>query len=109
MDAIDVKTALRNILQILQTDPVKYRNFGIYWWFIKTLLKREYTKANLSLLGDYMDNSDAAKLPGGMDLQATLKAAFVEYQLNASFNMGSNRVQDANGSVYIIFDQDAGF
>lgn len=108
MGAIDVEQAMRNTLQILQTNPANYRNFGVYWWGIKAVLKRYYTKENLYLLGDYMDTGEAAEATQAMDLQSLLRAAFEEYGMNVRYNLGRNTVYDMDGDPYVIFDQDAG-
>lgn len=107
MDAGEIEQTMRNVLDILQTDPARYRNFGIYWWPVKALLKRYYTRDHLYLLGDYEDPDGASRVPR-VPLQEMLQRAFQEYAQNARFNLGRNIVSDAADEPYRIYDEDAG-
>lgn len=106
MDKNIINKSLRSILQILQEKPAAYRAFGIYWWPIKTMLKSEYTKDNLYMLGDYEDADGAGRVPN-VGIEEMIGLAFSEYHLNTVLGMGSNQVTDTEGEPYIIFDQDA--
>lgn len=103
---IDPKQLAASTLQLLQADPAKYVNFGVYWYLIKALLKRFYTRDNLFLLGDYVDSSVTDRMPAHADLSEALAAAVAEYQQNASFNLGSNVVTDADGEAFTLIDTD---
>lgn len=107
MDARAIEQAMRNVLGTLQADPARYRNFGIYWWPVKALLKRYYSRDNLYLLGDYEDPDGAGRVPR-VSLQEMLQRAFQEYAQNARYNLGRNTVSDAEGEPYRIYDEDAG-
>ena len=37
---MDIQDALRNVVQQLQTEPKRYKLFGVYWWALKTLIRR---------------------------------------------------------------------
>lgn len=46
----------RNVVAIIQREPLFYRNFGVYWWHVKRELKRlGYDQEQLACLGDYHD------------------------------------------------------
>ena len=106
----DPKTFAESTLQLLQQDPRRYRNFGVYWFFVKALLKRYYTKDNLYMLGGYEDAGVVASMPVLEGFQETLAAAIEEYQLNAAYNMGRSTVSDpVGGGTIMIHDEDAGF
>ena len=106
--SIDVPRALRNILQHLQEEPQRYKLFGIYWWPVKALLKRAgYTEANLYMLGQYQDSMTAALVPA-MPLQETMRAALLEYGQNARYPHPAGMVENADGEMVPIFDEDAG-
>lgn len=105
---IDPKTFAASTLQLLQQDPRRYRCFGVYWWFVKAVLKQFYTRDNLHLLGDYMAPDAEAQMPPHTDLQSALAAAVDEYQQNASFNLGRNLVEAPDGELVLIDDLDAG-
>ncbi len=71
---MDIPKAFRNIVQQLQTDPVRYKLFGIYWWPIKKLLKGAgYGPDQLPMLGDYQDDEIAAHVGDRMPTPVTGK------------------------------------
>ena len=103
-----VGMALRNAMTLLQTDPTAYRRFGVWWWPIKRLLKRDgYTTDNLAALGDYFDPESAALVPRE-GLFETLGSAFEEYAFNARFPRANGMVEAPSGEIVRIWDQDAG-
>jgi hypothetical protein len=107
---IDPKTLADSTLLLLQQDPRRYLNFGVYWYFIKALLKRYYTRDNLYLLGDYMDPECMARMPLFETPLETMEAAIGEYRQNAMYNMGRAEVEDpTGGGTFLLHDQDAGF
>ena len=106
-DAIDVRTTLRNVLQSLQDEPQRYKLFGIYWWPIKAFLKRMgYGPEQLYMLGDYQDATTAALVPK-MDLADTMGAALEEYGRNARYPHPGGVVEDPDGEMVLIYDEDA--
>lgn len=105
---IDPKTFAASTLQLLQDDPRRYRCFGVHWYLVKAVLKKFYTRDNLHLLGDYMDQAVIERMPAHADLQQALAAAVAEYRQNAAFNMGRNEVEDpTGGGIFTLIDPDA--
>lgn len=106
---IDPKTFAASTLQLLQDDPRRYQCFGVYWYLVKAVLKKFYTRDNLHLLGDHVDPDVAARMPEHGTLAEALDGAVAEYRKNASFNVGSNEVEDlAGGGTFRLVDPDAG-
>lgn len=106
---IDPKTFAASTLQLLQDDPRRYKLFGVYWYLVKAVLKKFYTRDNLHLLGDHVDPDVAARMPEHADLQEALAAAIEEYRQNASFNLGRSDVEDPTGGGTVeLIDPDAG-
>ena len=105
---IDPKTFAASTLQLLQDDPRRYRNFGTHWYFVKSLLKKFYTRDNLHLLGDHTDSNVSDRMPQAESLQAAMAAAIEEYRTNASFELGSHVLTDAEGEQFTLIDPDAG-
>lgn len=97
-----------SVRTLLLADPRRYRNFGAYWFVIKTLLKEHYSRDELPLLGDYDDPSVTARLPAYPDQQALLHDAIAAYRHNAKFNMHSSLVSDPQGETFMLFDEDMG-
>lgn len=106
---IDPKTFAASTLQLLQEDPRRYRHFGVHWYLVKAVLKKFYTRDNLHLLGDYMDQSVIDRMPAHGDLNQAIAAAIEEYRANAAFNMGRTEVEDpTGGGTFTLVDTDAG-
>lgn len=103
---IDPKQLAANTLQLLQADPRRYKLFGVYWYFIKALMKLYYTKDNLYLLGEYVDQTVTDRMPPGQTLEETLDAAIAEYQHNFAYSMGRDPT-DPDGEAFVLVDQDA--
>lgn len=95
-------------LALLQQDPRRYRNFGAYWYLVKEVLKRYYSRDNLALLGDYRDQSVVARMPPHENLRQALAAAVQTYSANAGYNLGRATVIDPEGEEFTLFDPDAG-
>lgn len=109
MEAIDPRQFAASTMALLSEKPERYRNFGVYWFFVKALLKRlGYTRDNLYLLGEYEDPGVVAAMPAHQSLQAVLAAATEEYRANASINLNRASVLTPGGEEIVIFDEDAG-
>ena len=104
---IDLHSTLLNILHVLQADVRNYRNFGVWWWRVKALLKTEYGRDQHLALGDYVDTDGLALTPE-LPTQDMLRQALAEYALNARFNLQRAEVTDLDGEPYTVIDQDAG-
>jgi hypothetical protein len=107
-EAIDIPAAFRNVVQQLQVEPQRYKLFGVWWPAIKALLKRAgYGPDQLYMLGSYQDPHIAAMIPKA-DLMDTLQAAFSEFAFNAAFPHKDGLVENPDGELVTIFDEDAG-
>ena len=105
---IDPKTFAESTLLLLQSDPRNYRNFAEYWFFVKALMKRYYTRDNHFILGDYVDQSVADRMPGFENLQEALAAAVETYRSNAAYGMGTSEFVGSEGEQFVLTDSDAG-
>jgi len=105
---IDPKQLAASTLQLLQDDPRRYRNYGVYWYLVKALLKHYYTRDNLFLLGDYVDPTVTARMPEHADLQEALAAAVETCRVNACYARGSAELTDPEGETFTLVDEDAG-
>lgn len=99
----------RAITAMLQLDPLYYRNFGFYWWFVKLELKRAgIDRDQLPTLGDYTDSrcEDWYRTQRTSELLGTA----LEYQRQAAFldyNGNTHAAPiDAGGGVYVVYDGD---
>lgn len=105
---MDVQAAFCNVVQQLQEEPQRYKLFGVWWWPVKALLRRAgYGPDQLALLGSYVDPETAAMVPRA-GLEETLRAAFQEYGQNARFPHPDGKVENPDGELVTIYDEDAG-
>ena len=97
----------RNTVALLQREPFYYRNFGIWWWYIKSELKRHgFDKAQLQHLGPYMDASVAEYYAGKTRAEMDFEA--FDYQYERTFaNYNDPNCMTPDGDPYLIHDQDA--
>lgn len=105
---VDTKQLAENALFLLQQDPSRYRSFGPYWYTIKALLKRYYTRDNLHLLGDYTDPEVVAAQPVHGSMDEVLLAACDWYRNHQAFGLGRAQFETDDGEVVHLLDQDAG-
>ena len=109
VEPIDLPRLLRNVLQDLQSTPSHYKRFGIFWWAMKLLLKREgYGPKHLYMLRDFQEPETAALIPS-LDLDATIRATVAEYRFNAMYPHPGGQVETEEGDLVEIKDDDAGF
>jgi hypothetical protein len=96
----------KNVVALLQRDPLFYRNFGPWWWHVKAELKRNgFDKAQLSGLGSFTDAS-VAPIYEGMSTKALDDEAFT-HQWNHTFHKYNNNTSfTPDGEVYQVQDQD---
>lgn len=101
--------ALRNIVQVLQTDPRTYRSFGAYWWAVKAILKRHgYTTDQFYGLGDCTDQEALRHIEPGPDELVLARALdFHQYHTMFYLNDPVSYFPDS-GEPYQLFDPDMG-
>lgn len=105
---MDVQVAFRNVVHELQSDPSRYKLFGVYWWPLKKLLKAAgYGPDQLYMLRDYQDARMADDVPPA-GLEETLREAFVTYQQNLCYPHSDGRVELPDGEMVTMWDEDAG-
>lgn len=106
-ETLNPQKVAASVRQLLAEKPVRYRNFGVWWYFIKALLKRYYTQDNLYLLGDYQDADVIARMPT-LPAERALREAIDTYRLNARLYPDSPEHLDGQGEMFRLFDPDAG-
>lgn len=101
------KQQARNVVSLIQKVPFYYRNFGVWWWHIKSELKRNgYDQAQLQHLGSFTDPSVKHYYEGKTTEE--LDDLAWEYQYAHTFHAyNSNQTATPDGETYLIQDQDA--
>jgi len=95
-----------NTVLYLQSDPLAYRNFGVYWWWVKRELKRHgHTREQLRHLGDEHDPS-CDRFVTGSAADVTL-LAFAEQFSNVTCNHRRAHGWTPDGDPYYVLDGDA--
>ena len=105
----DIDRVLEAIVQMLQAEPRRYRDYGCFWWGIKRILKEHgYGPDQLYLLGSCTDLEAESHLPAEPDA-ALLAEAIREQQYRAAFEPYSpDCYYPDDGSPYHLVDDDAG-
>ena len=97
-------TTATNIVMMLTQDPLYYRNFGYFWWWIKRELKTVgHTQDEIVHLGEYEDNSvwPLYEDYGDVVLEA------MAFQENHRFDKRNNPYsQLPGGETYLLVDED---
>lgn len=98
----------RNVVLLLQGEPLYYRNYGVWWWHVKRELKRlGFSRENLAHLGDFEDRACADHYYEGLS-PAELDREAAEYQFSAAMVHRNEPMATApDGEVYLLHDQDA--
>lgn len=105
----DVPKVCESIVRLLQADPIRYRQFGCFWWGVKRILKQHgYGQDQLFLLGPYTDPEAESHLPIETDA-VMLAMAIQEQQRNAFMQWDSaDCYLPDSGEPYHLQDNDAG-
>lgn len=98
----------RNLLMLLSRNVTYYRNFGVYWYFVKAFLKRYYTTDNLYLLGNYEQPDVVARMPHYDNFEDAMHDALLFSRMNYENNMGSATSIAPDDEPVTLFDEDAG-
>lgn len=91
---------------LLTEDPRRYRNFGVYWFFVKAALERRFDRHEMPLLRGYVDQNVVERMPKGLSGAELLDAAAEEYAHNAVHNLGRGEVVDPEGAFFTLLDPD---
>lgn len=105
---IALKTLAASILELLQSDPARYRSFGPYWPLVKHTMKCFYGPDNLALLGPHVVRDAAAHMPPHSSLEEAMAAAIEFYNNHQAYGMGGNQfVDEETGDTWMLADPDA--
>lgn len=97
----------RSVVLLLEAEPFYYRNFGVWWWFVKRELKRlGFTEANLAHLGTFEDTDCADHYYAGLS-PAELDDEAFSYQADASMRHRNHpEASTPDGELYRLLDED---
>jgi hypothetical protein len=97
-----------NTLKMLNHNIRHYRNFGVYWYFVKSFLKRYYTKDTLYILGDYEQPEVVARMPKYDSFEDAMHDALLTAYQNQKHNMDNATSIGPDDEPVTLFDADAG-
>lgn len=93
----------RNVALMLSDEPLYYRNFGVWWWWVKRELRRLGFE---QFVGPFEDQGCAEHYYDGMGPDELDREAFA-YQLSAATTHRNEPMATApDGEVYLLHDQD---
>lgn len=103
-----VKRAALAIGDMLVKNPSLYKTFGVYWWAMKTALKKYYPKAAW-FKGKYLDGLMLERTWHGSLFRTVLAATC--YHDQHSIVSSAHDWTDSTGEdqQYTLMDEDAGF
>ncbi len=85
----------------LAKDPLRYRDYGPYWWAVKRMMA-----AADHAMGEQFDPVVAAEYVGRADSETLVMAEMFRDENLMTRPVGSNVFTLAEGSDYILFDSD---
>ena len=97
-----------NIRMMLDSDVRHYRNFGVYWYFVKAFLKKYYTQDNLHLLGNFEQPDVVARMPAYDNFEDAIHDALLCARNNQIYNMDSASSIAPDDEPVTLFDEDVG-
>lgn len=101
------KRQIEALTQLFTSDPLAYRHFGPWWYFIKAEARRlGYGPQLLRHWGDYVDPEAAKHLPTGLPVDQRVRLAYYHYAEAAANQYGSDRHLGDDGEIYWIHDTD---
>ena len=97
----------RGVVLVLEQEPFYYRNFGVWWWYVKRELKRlGFTRDNLAHLGTFEDTACADHYYPGLSPDELDDEAF-GYQHDAALRHRNNAIASTpDGELYQLLDED---
>jgi len=97
-----------NIRKTLDADIKSYRNFGVFWYFIKAFLKRHYDRDQMPILGPFEQPDVVARMPAYESAADALHDALLTWRANWENNMGSATSIGPDDEPVTLFDEDVG-
>jgi len=97
----------RAVVEVLQADPLYYRNFGVWWWRVKDELKRHgFTRENLHHLGK-ADDPAARRYYHGVSHEELDGLAFEHSEEHTFANYNDPVSYAPDHEAYRLHDHDA--
>jgi hypothetical protein len=97
-----------NIRKMLDNDITHYHNFGVYWYFVKALLKRYYDIHQMPILGDFEQEDVIARMPEYDSFEDAMFDALLFARANQRDNMNSATSIAPDDEPVTLFDEDIG-
>jgi len=97
-----------NIRMMLDNDVKYYRNFGVYWYFVKAFLKKHYDKNQMPILGDFEQDDVVARMPEYDNFEDAMHDALLFCRNNQMYNMSSATSIAPDDEPVTLFDEDVG-
>jgi len=97
-----------NIRKILDNNVKAYRDFGVFWYFVKAFLKRHYDQAAMPILGAYEQPDVVGRMPDYESFDDAMRDALLTWRANYENNMGRATSIGPDNEPVTLFDEDIG-
>lgn len=97
-----------NIRQILDNDVRSYRNFGVYWYFVKAALKQFYGRDQMPILGDYEQPEVVSRMPAYGSFEDAMHDALLYWRANWENNHNQATSMAPDNEPVTLWDADVG-
>ena len=97
-----------NIRKLLDDNIKAYRDFGVYWYFVKAFLKKYYDINQMPYLGDFVQEDVVAHMPEYDNFSDAMHDALLTCRVNMENNMGSATSIAPDDEPVTLFDEDIG-
>ena len=98
-----------NIRTMLDNKIAVYHNFGVYWYFVKALLKRYYTIDQMPILGSYEQPEVVERMPNYDNFEDAMFDALLFFRANLEQNGNDATSIAPDNEPVTLFDADIGF
>jgi hypothetical protein len=97
-----------NIRKVLDNKIETYRNFGVYWYFVKAFLKRYYDQTQMPILGNFEQADVVARMPQYENFADAMHDALLFWRANYENNGNGATSIAPDDEPVTLFDEDIG-
>lgn len=97
-----------NIRKLLDDNIAVYHNFGVYWYFVKALLKKYYTIDQMPILGSFEQPEVVARMPAYDKFEDAMHDALLYWRANWENNSNDATSIAPDNEPVTLFDADIG-
>lgn len=97
-----------NIRTMLDNKIAVYHNFGVYWYFVKSFLKKYYTIDQMPILGSFEQADVVERMPEYNNFEDAMHDALLFFRANLEDNGNDATSIGPDDEPVTLFDADVG-